>query len=555
MAKITIFEKDVTSPGITSVTNNVVFIPGYSIMGPVNSPILCQTLESFQKIFGSKPYKFESIQANPTFNPALSGKYANINDYEKSYVYAAELLRNGLPVMFERVMKEDIIDTFTASNVGTTNASILSIKSKNPGQYGTYIEYKCTKIPVEAPAVITDFVFEVRLQRDNEFGIPETINTSYVISNDPTSKNFWENINTLLVDLSISEDADISTLVNNTEFVKLSIPTPSPLSHEFSVSNFYNILKGYSYTSGELTINVDSIFNKLIDRNDFNIKFISSGTYPVFEYDSNSVTDIMLTIAAKRGDTSALIDHTNIIDRPLIGLNSLHESVNNLDTVTVVTGENVDTEEDARKYGSMMTPWASYSSRVINKNIILPGSFAYLNALAISIRTNANWYAIAGVTRGLVPNIIEPCQKVTGAIATALQARTGISINPILFINPYGYCLWGNRTLHENEIDLAASSFLNVRCLTNDVKKVIYTSARSLTFELNDDILWLNFKSTVEKTLDQMVSGNGLTGYKVIRKSTTKKATIVAIIKLFTVEAVEDFDITVELADSYIEVQ
>ena len=109
--------------------------------------------------------------------------------------------------------------------------------------------------------------------------------------------------------------------------------------------------------------------------------------------------------------------------------------------------------------------------------------------------------------------------------------------------------------MHHNKDGLVASSFLNIRMLSNDVKKVVYQTAKRLTFELNDNILWLNFKSAIEPTLDQMVSGNGLTGYKIIKKATTKKATIEAIIRLYAVEAVENWDITIELADAYVSVQ
>ena len=91
--------------------------------------------------------------------------------------------------------------------------------------------------------------------------------------------------------------------------------------------------------------------------------------------------------------------------------------------------------------------------------------------------------------------------------------------------------------------------------LANDVKKVVYSAAKKLTFELNTDVLWLNFKSEIEPTLDKMVSGNGLTGYRILRKATTKRATIEAVIRLFVVEAVEDWDITIELSDTTVTVQ
>ena len=70
-----------------------------------------------------------------------------------------------------------------------------------------------------------------------------------------------------------------------------------------------------------------------------------------------------------------------------------------------------------------------------------------------------------------------------------------------------------------------------------------------MTFEQNSAILWVKFKSLIKPTLDQMVSGSGLSGYELIKKVTKEKAKLVATVRLFAIEAVEDFDITIELAD------
>ena len=180
----------------------------------------------------------------------------------------------------------------------------------------------------------------------------------------------------------------------------------------------------------------------------------------------------------------------------------------------------------------------------------MPASFAYISALANSIKSNPNWYAVAGVTRGVVPGLKSLQTIITGAQSEKLQETTGISINPIMNVPSYGYCIWGNRTLHEND-GLVASSFLNIRTLVNDIKKVVYQTSKELTFELNNDVTWLKFKSKIEPTLDKMTTGNGINGYKIIRAKTDKKATIKAIIRIYTIEAVEDFDITIELADSF----
>lgn len=51
-----------------------------------------------------------------------------------------------------------------------------------------------------------------------------------------------------------------------------------------------------------------------------------------------------------------------------------------------------------------------------------------------------------------------------------------------------------------------------------------------------------------------MVSGSGLSGYEIKKQKTTKKATVKAVIRLYAIEPVEDWDITIELADSSTEI-
>ena len=228
----------------------------------------------------------------------------------------------------------------------------------------------------------------------------------------------------------------------------------------------------------------------------------------------------------------------------------------------------------------MFIPWASYTttssyyytfsdgSKAPTSGlgtVIMPPSFGYLKALAKSIRTNANWLAIAGVTRGYVPNIqkLDTYKLLSNTIANEMQIRNGeTSINAITNIKPYGLTIWGNRTLKNNLINaqggedgLTATSFLNIRNLISDVKKTAYNAAKMLMFEQNTQVLWINFLAKVTPILDKMVSGQGLSSYKVINVPTQEKAKLNAVIKIYPLYAVEDFEISVEVRDDDVEVQ
>ena len=309
---------------------------------------------------------------------------------------------------------------------------------------------------------------------------------------------------------------------------------------EFNVQAFYDALSISTFYNLE---------GRLTDKGEYQIKYLTSGAYPTFEYAGNVIVNNMLNCASTRGECTAYIDHTNNTKRTTMpkDSNSVYQSAVNYFRDKSAVGI----------YGAMFTPWYRCACGTVGQTLEMPASFAYLTALAQSIKTNPNFLAVAGVTRGGVPNFVSLCQNITNAMADNYQPRNDVSINAITNIKPYGNVIWGNRTLKNNAIsgNLTAQSFLNIRNLTNDIKKLVYMAAKRLTFEQNSDILWINFKSLLTPTLDLMKTGNGISGYKIIKKATTEKAKIVALIKIYPIEPVEDWDITIELSDAEVVVE
>lgn len=435
MPKITITEKDLTSPGMLNVTSNVVYVPGFSTKVPAifnekPSPILYDSLNAFQADFGTRI-------------PVLLDK-SNNHVYDSGYIYATELLRSGLPVLYD---------------------CYPNLK-KNNGQ-------------------------------------------------------------------SVSTDNG-KTYVQNTD----NISTSSILTF---ITNRFN---------GDAASLNESI---LKDKGTYNIKFICSGGY-VDETDTYGLANLMMSVASDRADCVAIVDHPQSITP----------------TDFIDTGDKlkkVPNNGESNKYGAMFTPWAIYAPPCLanaatdtdlftqdcnSTTLVLPASFGYLLAYASGVKTNPGWLAMAGAQRGIVPYIQSLCVNLTEAIATKYGNRSHIAINPIVNISPFGLVIWGNRTLYNNQGkgNLTASSFLNIRNLTSDIKKTVWSAARRLTFEQNSDILWVNFKSLITPLLDEMVSGNGLSGYQLKKRVAKQKAELRCVIRLYAIEAVEDFDIEIQLADS-----
>lgn len=325
-----------------------------------------------------------------------------------------------------------------------------------------------------------------------------------------------------------------------------------------SVESMYQTLEDVFDTSAR---------DGLGDKGNYGIKYLTSGGYPVYEYNNGSLVTKMLNLAKTRGDCVAIIDHTDNpdresnIDRP----GSIYSVVRT--DVTFDGGE-----DSLGAYGAMFTPWAWYNRTTSDKDgdklitthtsVKMSGGYAYLAALADSIKTNAPWLAVAGSVRGVVRNLAQNGMTtyISNGAADAMQPRNdGVSVNAITNIKPYGYTIWGNRTLRRNGENLVATSFLNIRNLVSDVKKVCYRAARKLTFEQNNDVLWVNFKAEIAPTLDRMVSGYGLSGYKLIRdtahEKAAEKATLCAKIFLYPVYPVEDFYVTILLQDDEVSVE
>ena len=576
MPSITIREVDTSTAGVLSPTTNVAYVPGYAIMGPVNEPVLCDTLADFQKVFGPVPYRYvQGAQG--------SGQYSSLipdvskGEYETSYVYASDLLRLGLPVLFERVspavkMSTDtppvlLLDWYATGTLGWTKSTpdaedpsnptettiTTTIKSAEPGSIAANIHFAISQSTLSGKVY---YILSVNRAANVAVGTSATdpVNTLFTFDKELSNSNprikFYD---TLTVDnsglITFSFPDDILNFMDTSDGSTITVTSDYASGNlGFSSDEFYS---ENEFTPELLYNSFVSMVSGIEDKGEYIFKFITSGGYPVVSYSSNSLATKMVTVASGRGDCTALIDYA-----PSLSVLSSVPGENAYEVVnTWASALGSNNGEQMGNYGASFAPWCVFSSPTLDTQVTLSPSFAYLSAYANSTQSNANYYAVAGVVRGFVPNLVRPVERISNSLSNEMQPRSaGTSMNPIVEIRPYGNVIWGNRTLKNNTFDgeLTATSFLNIRQLSNDVKRVVWVACKACTFEQNSSILWVDFKSKITPTLDQMVTNNGISNYKITRLPTDKKATIVAKITLYCIEAVEDFDITVELTDSQI---
>lgn len=305
-------------------------------------------------------------------------------------------------------------------------------------------------------------------------------------------------------------------------------------------SENYDVTVARAYTRlAEIYSN--DIDSPILDKGNYDIKYMTSGGYPTHEYQTEDgliLSNLMITCAETRGDCVALIDHTDNPHRPLEG-----------------TGSVIASTLPNSSYGAMFTPWCNCTN-----GRSMPASYVYLAALANSIKYNPSWATVAGVSRGLsdVVNSTHTDKPLSNRIAESYQygytlgsSDPQICINAITHIRPYGYVIWGNRTLRSYTTTQTgfALTFLNLRNLVSQVKKQAYVTAQLVMFEVNNDVLWTRFKSELTPLLDSMVSSFGLTQYKLLKVTSPDKTKLQCQIILYPTYGVESVNISIVLTD------
>lgn len=316
------------------------------------------------------------------------------------------------------------------------------------------------------------------------------------------------------------------------------------------------LIEGFASVDELLVEGKDSL-SGLSDKTLYDVRFLTLGAFADFS-NADVALETLWEDASKRGDCIALLDAPSNKHE----VSDIREFINGL--TPPGSGSNPDT------FAASFAPWLTVDLGGGDDSAHVPGSIGYLLAFAHSIQSNPVWYAAAGTFRGTIPELVSVDVDFTNADVEMLQARSatgevdldgegdnvGKAINPIAKVNPYGYVVWGNRTLRDNKSGetLPATAFLNVRVLVTEISKTVYRAARRFTFEQNNNVLWTNFKSLVTPLLDRMKTGNGINGYRIAKIADEHRGRLKARITIVPIEAVEDFDIEIVMENSIAEV-
>jgi len=160
-------------------------------------------------------------------------------------------------------------------------------------------------------------------------------------------------------------------------------------------------------------------------------------------------------------------------------------------------------------YAAVYYPWVKVLDTAQNKPVMVPPSVIVPGAIAQSDRIAAEWFAPAGLNRGILGNVIEAKIRLNQAERDTLYDS---KINPIASFPQTGVCIWGQKTLQERS---TALDRINVRRLLIALKKFIASSSKYLVFEQNTATTRMRFLNIVNPYLESVQQKQGLYAFRV----------------------------------------
>jgi len=172
-------------------------------------------------------------------------------------------------------------------------------------------------------------------------------------------------------------------------------------------------------------------------------------------------------------------------------------------------------------YGCTYWPWVRIRDTINGASLWAPPSVAALGVLASSERKTAPWFAPAGFSRGGLTGgaagipVIGVRSKLSVADRDKLYEA---NINPIASFPAEGIVIFGQKTL---QLSQSALDRINVRRLLIHVKRQVSRIATTVLFEQNIASTWAQFKGKTVQFLTSVMTGGGLTDFRVKLDETT----------------------------------
>ena len=161
-------------------------------------------------------------------------------------------------------------------------------------------------------------------------------------------------------------------------------------------------------------------------------------------------------------------------------------------------------------FAALYWPWVKIRDVFNNVDVWVPPSGSVMAVYARNDFLGRPWFAPAGLTRGIVPNITDVFSRPTLEERDLMYGNRN-AVNPIVqYVESQDFVVWGQKTLQRKP---TALDRVNVRRLMFYIEKRIRADSRVLLFEPNDEIFRRNFVQIATKILEEVQVGRGLTDF------------------------------------------
>lgn len=172
-------------------------------------------------------------------------------------------------------------------------------------------------------------------------------------------------------------------------------------------------------------------------------------------------------------------------------------------------------------YSAIYGNYFKIYDRFAEKERWVPAAGFAAATIAYTDFTDAQWFAPAGINRGIISNVIDIAVNPNKGQRDVLYYDR---INPIVKFQGEGIVIWGQKTLTSK-----ASAFdrINVRRLFLHLEKSITKMARAFLFEFNDDFTRTAFRGTVNPFLSGVKARRGVYDYLVVCDETNNPPEVI----------------------------
>lgn len=218
------------------------------------------------------------------------------------------------------------------------------------------------------------------------------------------------------------------------------------------------------------------------------------------------VTNLIVDMCEARGDCFYIMD---------LYVDDGNPSSGQTDSVIALAAE-FDTNYAAAYY-----PWVKIKDTNTNKIITVPPSVVLPSVYAANDKVAGEWWAVAGLNRGGIPQAKMVTDRTTHSERDSLYEG---KVNPIAAFPGQGIVVWGQKTLQN-----AASALdrINVRRLLIEIKKYFASTARYLVFEQNTAATRNRFLGIVNPYLQSIQQRSGLYAFEVVMDDTNNSADLI----------------------------